>query len=95
VEEGRQKRAGERLEKVSGRIELQGVGFAYPERPKITVFHDFDLTVEAGRTVALCGQSGSGKSSIVALILRFYDPLGGAVGLSSPPPPPIPFLLGP
>ena len=67
------------MEKVSGRVELRGVRFAYPERPKITVFQDFDLTVEAGRTVALCGQSGSGKSSIVALILRFYDPLAGAV----------------
>jgi len=67
------------MEKVLGKIELRGVTFAYPERPKITVFQDFDLTVEAGRTVALCGQSGSGKSSIVALILRFYDPLAGAV----------------
>lgn len=43
------------------------------------VFQDFSLVVDAGKTVALCGQSGSGKSSIVALILRFYDPLSGSV----------------
>ena len=64
-----------------GKIELQSVKFAYPERPKIMVFQDFDLVVDAGKTVALCGQSGSGKSSIVALILRFYDPMAGAVSL--------------
>ena len=64
---------------MAGKVELQSVRFAYPERPKIMVFQDFDLVVDAGKTVALCGQSGSGKSSIVALILRFYDPAAGAV----------------
>lgn len=62
-------------------MELRKVTFAYPERPKIMVFQEFDLVVDAGKTVALCGQSGSGKSSIVALILRFYDPSSGAVSL--------------
>ena len=76
-----------KLETVKGSVELRRVTFAYPERPKIMVFQDFDLVVDAGRTVALCGQSGSGKSSIVALILRFYDPSSGAV--SPPPPPPV------
>lgn len=66
---------------MKGSVELRKVTFSYPERPKIMVFQDFDLVVDAGKTVALCGQSGSGKSSIVALILRFYDPLSGAVSL--------------
>ena len=39
----------------------------------------YDLTVEAGQTVALVGQSGSGKSTAIALIERFYDPNGGSV----------------
>jgi len=39
----------------------------------------FDLTIEPGQTVALVGPSGSGKSSLVSLLLRFYDPSGGAV----------------
>ena len=64
---------------MEGNIALRGVKFVYPERPDVVVFQNFSLTVDAGKTVALCGQSGSGKSSIVALILRFYDPLSGCL----------------
>ncbi|KAJ0824452.1 putative ABC-type xenobiotic transporter [Helianthus annuus] len=70
---------GEELTRVEGTIELRGVTFSYPSRPDIMIFRDFDLKVRAGKTMALVGQSGSGKSSVLSLILRFYDPTSGKV----------------
>jgi ATP-binding cassette subfamily B (MDR/TAP) protein 1 len=67
------------LATVTGTIDLSHVTFRYPSRPDVTVFNDFSLHVPAGRTVALVGQSGSGKSTIVSLVERFYDPLEGVV----------------
>ncbi len=64
---------------VLGEIQLQHVDFAYPSRPEILIFRDFSLHVPAGKTVALVGSSGSGKSTVVQLIERFYDPQAGAV----------------
>ena len=60
-------------------IELRGVNFAYPARPEINVCNQYSLRIEPGQTVALVGASGSGKSTIVQLLLRFYDPQEGAV----------------
>ncbi|KAJ6712103.1 ATP-BINDING CASSETTE SUB-FAMILY B [Salix purpurea] len=71
--------AGEELKNVEGKIELRGVQFSYPSRPDILIFKDFDLRVCSGKSMALVGQSGSGKSSALALILRFYDPTAGKV----------------
>ena len=62
-----------------GQIQLKDVTFAYPERPDAVVFDRFNITVDAGKTMALVGESGSGKSTVVSLIERFYDPDGGAV----------------
>lgn len=59
------------------RIELRGVGFAYKEGEP--VLDGFDLTIEAGQTVALVGSTGSGKSTIANLIARFYEPTAGQV----------------
>lgn len=70
---------GEELPRVEGTIELQGVQFSYPSRPDVVIFKDFDLKVRAGKSIALVGQSGSGKSSVLSLILRFYDPTSGKV----------------
>lgn len=70
---------GEDVTKMDGTIELRGVQFSYPSRPDVLIFKDFDLRVHAGKTMALVGQSGSGKSSVLALILRFYDPLAGKI----------------
>lgn len=59
-----------KLEKVEGNVEIRDVDFAYPSRPDILVFKSFNLKVWAGKNVALVGQSGSGKSTIIGLIER-------------------------
>ncbi|XP_052736592.1 ABC transporter B family member 10 [Vigna angularis] len=70
---------GEELKTVEGTIELKRVNFSYPSRPDVIIFKDFNLRVPAGKSVALVGQSGSGKSSVISLILRFCDPVSGRV----------------
>lgn len=70
---------GEILENVLGEVEFKCVQFAYPSRPESIIFKDFCLTIPAGKTVALVGGSGSGKSTVIALLQRFYAPLGGEI----------------
>ncbi|OMO96717.1 hypothetical protein CCACVL1_04806 [Corchorus capsularis] len=69
-------------EQITGHVELCGVNFAYPARPDIIILKDFSIKIEAGKSTALVGQSGSGKSTIISLIERFYDPLKGVVKIS-------------
>ncbi|KAG2569203.1 hypothetical protein PVAP13_7NG371700 [Panicum virgatum] len=71
----------ERVTAIRGDIELRHVDFAYPARPDIQIFKDFNLKIQAGRSQALVGASGSGKSTVIALIERFYDPTGGKVSI--------------
>lgn len=73
--------AGEKLEHVEGEVELKHVKHIYPSRPEVVVMEDVSLVVPAGKTTALVGASGSGKSTIVGLVERFYDPVGGHVYL--------------
>ncbi|KAI3722358.1 hypothetical protein L2E82_33394 [Cichorium intybus] len=70
---------GEILQRISGEVEFKNVKFAYPSRPESVIFKDFNLKVPAGKTVALVGGSGSGKSTVIALLQRFYDPQGGEI----------------
>ncbi|XP_073001057.1 ABC transporter B family member 2-like [Typha latifolia] len=70
---------GEDITRVEGVIEMRGVQFRYPSRPEVIIFRDFDLKMRAGKSMALVGMSGSGKSTVIALILRFYDPTAGKV----------------
>ncbi|KAJ4842833.1 ATP-binding cassette, sub-B (MDR TAP), member 8 [Turnera subulata] len=67
------------LDNIQGEIEFKHVNFTYPSRPDSIVLKDFNLKVEAGQTVALVGASGSGKSTAIALLQRFYDVDGGVV----------------
>ena len=72
---------GKKLDDVKGEITLEGVKFSYPARPTIQVVKGVNLTFVAGKTAALVGASGSGKSTIISLVERFYDPTDGAVKL--------------
>ncbi|KAL5572555.1 hypothetical protein UlMin_022152 [Ulmus minor] len=67
------------LEEIRGELEFERVKFTYPSRPDTLVLKDFNLKIEAGRTVALVGASGSGKSTAIALVQRFYDVDEGVV----------------
>lgn len=60
-----------------GRLSFESIQFAY--RPDEPVLHDFDLTLEPGRTVAVVGPSGAGKSTLSMLPLRFYEPAAGRI----------------
>lgn len=64
------------LVRVSGRVEFRNVSFSYGDEP---VLHGVDLQVEPGQMVALVGPSGGGKSTLVALLMRFYDVSEGAI----------------
>ncbi|EWC45624.1 hypothetical protein DRE_05185 [Drechslerella stenobrocha 248] len=70
---------GDKLESLSGEIELRNIKHIYPSRPEVVVIEEMNLVVPAGKTTALVGASGSGKSTIVGLVERFYDPVGGQV----------------
>ena len=70
---------GERLENIEGVIELQNIKMIYPSRPEVVVMEDVSLVVPAGKTTALVGASGSGKSTVVGLVEKFYTPVGGRV----------------
>ncbi len=72
---------GNTLEKVTGQIEFDGVCFAYPVRPEVTVLDDVNMRLDPGRVVALVGPSGAGKSTIAAMMLRLYDPSEGVIRL--------------
>ena len=58
---------------LKGNIEFKGVSFRYPTRPETVVLKNFSLKIKKGRTVAFVGSSGSGKSTVVGLVERFYD----------------------
>ena len=68
-------------ETVHGELVLDDVKFSYPSRLDVPVLKGLSLTFQAGKTAALVGASGSGKSTIISLVERFYDPVSGAVKL--------------
>ncbi|WP_455481838.1 ABC transporter transmembrane domain-containing protein [Bartonella sp. B35(2025)] len=64
---------------VQGAIVFNQVDFSYPSRPQDKILHSLSFSVKAGETVAFVGASGTGKSTIFSLILRFYDPISGQI----------------
>jgi ATP-binding cassette subfamily B (MDR/TAP) protein 1 len=74
---------GERIsrETCTGHLRLEGVSFAYPSNPHAPVLRDVTIDIPAGSFVAIVGASGSGKSTIMGLLERFYDPTQGRITL--------------
>ncbi|KAH6659132.1 ABC transporter [Truncatella angustata] len=77
--------SGERPAEIVGSLDFSHIRFSYPTRPKVTVLDDFSLHIPAGKVTALVGQSGSGKSTIVGLIERWYNPGSGSIKLDGRP----------
>ncbi|EXK38569.1 hypothetical protein FOMG_06142 [Fusarium oxysporum f. sp. melonis 26406] len=77
--------SGDRPEKVDGTIELFDLSFFYPTRPDVQVLRDFTLTFPARKTTGLVGASGSGKSTIVGLLERWYTPTSGSIRIDGRP----------
>ena len=72
-------------ESSTGSVRLKDVVFAYPTRPAVPVMNEISLTVPEGKTVALVGPSGYGKSTVMLLLLRFYDSHQGAILMDNIP----------
>ncbi|KAF8053172.1 hypothetical protein N665_1456s0008 [Sinapis alba] len=70
---------GQTLENIKGEVYFKHVKFMYPSRPETLIFDDLCLKVPPGKTVALVGGSGSGKSTVISLLQRFYDPIAGEI----------------
>ncbi|KAM3289214.1 ABC transporter B family member 11-like [Capsicum chacoense] len=70
---------GKKLLEISGGLELKNVHFCYPARPQEIILDGFSVSIPKGTTTALVGRSGSGKSTVISLIVRFYDPQAGEV----------------
>ncbi|XP_061346983.1 putative multidrug resistance protein, partial [Gastrolobium bilobum] len=76
-------RHGKFKKTMKGHIKLKDIFFSYPARPDQMILKGLSLGIEAGKTVALVGQSGSGKSTIIGLIERFYDPMKGSISIDN------------
>ncbi|CAN0842915.1 ABC transporter B family member 2 [Linum grandiflorum] len=72
-------KTGKKLTKLEGHIQFKDVSFRYPSRPDVTIFNKLRLDIPSGKIVALVGGSGSGKSTIISLIERFYEPQSGQI----------------
>lgn len=72
-------KTGRKLDKLYGHIQFKDVCFNYPSRPDVVIFDKLHLEIPAGKIVALVGGSGSGKSTVISLLERFYEPLAGEI----------------
>lgn len=72
---------GSKPENVEGRLTFKDVKFNYPTRPGHTILNGLSIDIPAGKTIAFVGPSGGGKSTVVKLLERFYDPMEGSVTL--------------
>uniref|UniRef100_A0A8C2U9K0 Bile salt export pump n=1 Tax=Coturnix japonica TaxID=93934 RepID=A0A8C2U9K0_COTJA len=72
---------GYKLDKVRGEIEFHNVTFHYPSRPDVKILDNLSMVIKTGETTAFVGASGAGKSTVIQLIQRFYDPTDGMITL--------------
>uniref|UniRef100_A0A8C4SF16 Bile salt export pump-like n=1 Tax=Erpetoichthys calabaricus TaxID=27687 RepID=A0A8C4SF16_ERPCA len=72
---------GYKLDKVKGDIEFHNITFYYPSRPEVKILDQINMVIETGKTTAFVGPSGTGKSTALQLIQRFYEPQEGTVTL--------------
>jgi ABC-type multidrug transport system fused ATPase/permease subunit len=83
-EDQRQNDHGRRRDRIKGKLEFRSVGFSYPESRE-PVLNDISFTIEPGERVAIFGLTGSGKSSLISLIPRFYEAKKGSILLDDHP----------
>ncbi|KAK3404202.1 hypothetical protein EUGRSUZ_K00514 [Eucalyptus grandis] len=67
------------FKEIEGNIDIRNIHFAYPSREDKVILQGFTLSILAGKTVALVGSSGCGKSTVISLVARFYDPSKGVI----------------
>lgn len=72
-------KTGRKLAGVDGHIKFVNIHFSYPSRPDVLIFNGLNLDIPSGKIVALVGGSGSGKSTVISLIERFYEPQRGHI----------------
>uniref|UniRef100_A0A663MKM5 Bile salt export pump n=1 Tax=Athene cunicularia TaxID=194338 RepID=A0A663MKM5_ATHCN len=70
---------GYKLDKLRGEIEFHNVTFYYPSRPDVKILDNLNIVIKSGETTAFVGASGAGKSTVIQLIQRFYDPTDGMI----------------
>ena len=71
----------ERSARVTGEVEFRNVKFAYPNTPDIEVIHNFSAHIHPGQKVAIVGPTGAGKTTLVNLLMRFFEPTGGDISI--------------
>lgn len=67
------------MEKVQGKIEFKNIWFRYPTRKEQWIFKGLNLTIVPNDNIAIVGESGQGKSTLIGLLMRFYDPEFGEI----------------
>jgi ABC-type multidrug transport system fused ATPase/permease subunit len=70
---------------IDGRVDFKEVGFSYPSRPEVKVLDKINFTIEPGSKIALVGASGAGKTTISALLFRFFDTQEGKIFIDNNP----------
>ncbi|MCD8096448.1 MAG: ABC transporter ATP-binding protein/permease [Lachnospiraceae bacterium] len=75
----------ERIDQVRGEVEFRHVKFAYPNAPEKEIIYDFSVRVQPGQKVAIVGPTGAGKTTMVNLLIRFFEPTGGSILIDGVP----------
>ncbi|MCC8356641.1 MAG: ABC transporter ATP-binding protein/permease [Oscillospiraceae bacterium] len=75
----------QRIDTVHGEVEFRHVKFSYPSAPEREIIHDFNVKVAPGQKVAIVGPTGAGKTTMVNLLMRFFEPTGGDILIDGVP----------